>query len=425
MILANITTPLLGLVDTAVLGHLPSVSALAGASIGALLITQMYWLCGFLRMSLTGLSAQTLGQSQTHQYDSRQYFKPLIQGFALAILLSIGLILLQQPILWLGSYFSEASEQTAISLDSYFSIRILGAPAALMNLTLIGWLVGQQRTKAVMLIQILGNLLNAGLNLIFVLIFDWQVAGVAGATVVSEYTMMLAGLWFALHGQKTLYINRAWFYLDQIRQIFSLNTAMFLRNLILQLCLAFITFQGAQLGAKTAATNAILMQFFVLIALGLDGVAYAVEALVGKAKGLGNRGLIWLHTQQGLLWSSIFAIAYSLFFWLLGSELLFLLTDKSELIIHATDYLPLMIAMPVIAHWCFLFDGVFIGLSNAKAMRNTMLVSATVVFFPVWLLLQEHGNWALWLAFLAFLGARGVSLAWVFYLDWHKGRVLR
>jgi len=424
MILANITTPLLGLVDTAVLGHLPSVHALGGASIGALLITQMYWICGFLRMSLTGLSAQTLGQSKTSGYDYQQYFKPLIQGLALALLLSLCLVVLQKPILWLGSYFAEASEQTAASLNSYFSVRIFGAPAALMNLALIGWLVGQQRTRAVMLIQIGGNLLNVWLNLLFVLVFEWQVAGVAGATVVSEYAMMFGGLWLALHNQKALVVNREWFQFDEIRRVFSLNTAMFLRNLILQFCLAFITFQGAQLGAKTAATNAILMQFFVLIALGLDGVAYAVEALVGEAKGLRDKGLVWFHTQQGLLWSSAFAVVYSLFFWQLGEELLALLTNKSELIANALGYLPLMIVLPIIAHWCFLFDGVFIGLSNANAMRNTMLFSGILVFFPVWFILQHQGNWALWFAFLAFLGARGVSLAWVFYWDWQKDRVL-
>lgn len=424
MILANITTPLLGLVDTAVLGHLPSVHALAGASIGALLITQMYWLCGFLRMSITGLSAQEFGRSQAADFDYRQYFKPLVQGLALAIALAICLMVLQTPILWLGSYLAEAGEQTKQSLESYFSVRIFGAPAALMNLALIGWLVGQQRTKAVMLIQVGGNLLNVGLNFLFVLVFEWQVAGVAAATVVSEYAMMLCGLWLALHNQGALSLSRSWFGLNEVRKVFSLNTAMFLRNLMLQLCLAFITFQGAQLGAKTAATNAILMQFFVLISLGLDGIAYAVEALVGEAKGKKNKGLIWFHTRLGLTWSSAFAVCYSIFFWLLGNQLLSILTNNTDLIANAVTYLPLMIALPVIAHWCFLFDGVFIGLSNAKAMRNTMIVSCLLVFFPSWFVLQQHGNWALWLAFLAFLGARGVSLAWVFRQDWQKDRVL-
>ena len=424
MILANITTPLLGLVDTAVLGHLPTVHALAGASIGALLITQMYWICGFLRMSVTGLSAQTFGQAQAEGNDTSEYFKPLIQGLTLALLLSLILFAFQQPILWLGTYFAEASAETAVSLNSYFQVRIFGAPAALINLVVIGWLVGQQRTKAVMLIQIGGNVLNVALNLLFVLVFEWQVSGVAAATVISEYAMMFCGLWLSINASVIEKITRRWFELSEVNRMFSLNTSMFIRNLVLQLCLAFITFQGAQLGAQTAAANAILMQFFVLISLGLDGVAYAVEALVGEAKGRKDKTLIWLNTRRGLIWSSIFALAYTLFFILFGAQLLSLLTNKADLIAYAQTFLELMFVLPLIAHWCFLFDGVFIGLSRGKAMRDTMLLSGLLVFFPVWLWFESHGNWGLWLAFLAFLGARGITLGWVFYRDLQTGRVL-
>ncbi|MBT0587880.1 MATE family efflux transporter [Alteromonas sp. SM 2104] len=425
MILANITTPLLGLVDTAVLGHLPSVHALAGASVAALIITQLYWVCGFLRMTVTGLSAQQRGHYKNAPDPDLQYFQPLVQGMALALGLALALFILQLPLFSLGTYFAEATEATRQSMQAYFFVRIYGAPAALSNLVLIGWLVGQQQTRAVMLIQIGGNVVNVVLNLVFVLLLEWGVRGVAAATVIAEFAMLIAGLILALRTQRRLKIDPSWFTVPALKGLFSLNTAMFIRNLLLQACLAFITFKGAQLGASIAAVNAILMQFFVLIALGLDGIAYAVEALIGEAKGEKNINRLAAHATRGLLWSSIFALGYSGFFWLGGDWVIMQLTNQAELQSDAIGFLPLMIVLPLIAHWCFLYDGIYVGLSHAKAMRNSMLVSAVGVFFPTWWLLQNQGNWALWYAFSAFLGARGVTLAWAFRRDLQTGHALR
>nr|WP_100658528.1 MATE family efflux transporter [Alteromonas flava] len=425
MIIANITTPLLGLVDTAVLGHLPSVEALAGASIGALVITQIYWVSGFLRMSVTGLSAQVKGAATTLTLPARNaYAKPLYQGAGLAMLLAILVAMAMQWLIPLAQWMAETDALTNQFIKEYLSVRVYGAPAALLNLVLVGWLVGQQQTRAVLVIQVLGNVLNILLNVIFVFGFELNVMGVAAATVCAEYAMLAMGAVLALRPLAARLPALHWFAPREWGAIVSLNTAMFVRNLTLQLCLAFITFQGAQLGAQTAAINAILMQFFVLIALGLDGIAYAVEALVGEAKGQKRSEQIHQHTTGGLIWSSAFALVYAALFFGVGEWVISLLTNKPELMDAASAFLPLMWFLPLIAHWCFLFDGVFVGFSDAKSMRNTMALSALGVFFPVWWLLQQHDNWALWWAFLAFLAARGFSLGWIYLDRWRKDHLL-
>ena len=194
MILANVTTPLLGLVDTAVLGHMSLPAMLAGASVGALILTQIYWVCGFLRMSSTGLSAQAKG-SHNNKLESA---KVLWQTVAVAFLLGTAVLALQSPILSIGLTLTQPNDEVALHLQSYFSVRVWGAPAAMLNLALVGWLVGQQKTRSVMTIQIVGNLLNAALDVVFVFALNMSVAGVALASVIAEYTMATMALIVAL-----------------------------------------------------------------------------------------------------------------------------------------------------------------------------------------------------------------------------------
>ncbi len=411
MILANITTPLLGLVDTAVMGHMDSSAILAGASIGALILTQIYWVCGFLRMSTTGLSAQARGAAA----GSAEPAKVLYQACAMALILGMALWLVQGWVLQAGLTLANPSSQVSQFVSAYFSVRVWGAPAAMLNLVLVGWLVGQQRTRAVMVIQIVGNLLNAGLDVLFVFGLDMSVGGVALASVLAETFMAGAAMLVALRQVGFTPVQWHWFNAAARKMLMRLNGNMLLRNLALQLCLAFVTLQGARYGATAAAVNAILMQFFVLIALGLDGIAYAVEALVGEATGRRDSKAVMTHTHRGLFWSTMFALGYALIFWMGGAQIIGLLTNLPSLFEAALPYLPLMILLPLVGHWCFLFDGVFVGLTRSAAMRDTMIISALGVFFPVWWLFKAHGNIALWFALLAFLLARGVTLAVVLY----------
>ena len=409
MILSNVTTPLMGVVDTAVLGHMQGTHFLAGASVAALIVTQLYWLCGFLRMTSTGLSAQAKGSQ-----DPLQLNQSLFQSISISFLLGCVLLLAQDGILTIGLYFADTSDVIAAVISEYFKTRIWGAPAAIVNLALIGWLIGQQKAKSVLIIQVMANVINLVLNLWFVFGLGLEVFGVALASVLAEYFIGVTSLIVALKIVGKPQILKKWFTLDYLRPLLSLNGNTFFRNLILQACIAFLIFKGVGFGATAAAINAILMQFFTLIALGLDGVAYAAEALVGEQKGQKNsKGVIQV-TLHGLLWSTLVAALYTLIFVVFGSEIVALITDQASLHREMNDYLNIVYCLPLIAHWCFYFDGVFVGLTRATAMRNSMLFCGLVIYFPVFWLLSATENQGLWIAMLLFLLSRGFTLGGYF-----------
>ena len=407
------------MVDTAVLGHMGSSQYLAGAAIASLILTQTYWLCGFIRMSSTGLSAQAKGE-QDAEAKSRVFWQ------SCSVALAIGLVIwaVQKPLLALGIHFAQPETQLLEVIQQYFSVRIAGAPAALVNLAIIGWLIGQQKTKQVLYIQIFANLLNAGLSILLVFVFDQGVKGVALASVAAEYSILLLGMWVAFKGMGLLMPHWALWRWSSLAQLMSLNGYSFVRNLALQVCLAFVIFQGARFGPLTAASNAIIMQFFALIALGLDGIAYAVEALAGEAKGKNDAQEIKRVVLRGLLWSGVVATLYSLSFLLFGRQIIAILTDLPELRTFTERYLFIIWLLPIVSHWCFLLDGIFVGLTRAKAMQNSMLLSAVCFFFPSWWLLQDYQNYALWIALLLLMLGRGLSLGGYFVYLYRAQRLL-
>lgn len=430
LIVANITTPILGLVDTAILGRMDQLHFLAGAAVGSLVITQVYWVCGFIKMSITGLSAQAKGQNHVSS------LKVLVQGVFVALVLALGLLLCQALILSGGLFFAQASPEVTSSIVDYFSTRIWGAPAALANLVIIGWLIGQQKTRQVLLLQVLINVCNILASLLFVYGFGWGVKGVAAATVFAEYFMLI---WALAHVYTWAKINvdissikhfiskiGEWLQISQLKPMLHLNSHIFVRNLALQCTLAFITLKGVQYGATSAAVNAIIMQFFALIALGLDGIANAVEALVGEEKGRKNAQALHQHVKIGLFWSSIFAFIYSVFFFFLDDNIVTLLTHHEEVKSAIVPYGVIILLLPLAAHWCFLLDGVFVGLSAGKLMRNSMLVSTIFAFLPTWWLFNSLNNMSLWIAMLVFLVCRGLVLGtyYVFIYRQHPNKIL-
>lgn len=414
LIVANITTPILGLVDTAILGRMDQVHFLAGAAVGSLIITQVYWVCGFIKMSITGLSAQAKGQNDLSS------LRVVVQGVFVAGLLAGVLLLCQTFILSGGLFFAQATPEVSTSIRDYFSTRIWGAPAALANLVIIGWLIGQQQTRKVLLLQVLINVCNILASLLFVYVFGWGVKGVAAATVFAEYIMLIWALWYVYKwsknnvdisaSQSLLKKIREWLKFSELKPMLHLNSHIFIRNLALQFTLAFITLKGVQYGTSAAAVNAIIMQFFALIALGLDGIANAVEALVGEEKGRKNARALHQHVKIGLFWSSIFAFLYAVFFYFLDDNIVRLLTHHEVVIDAIIPYGIIILLLPLAAHWCFLLDGVFVGLSAGKLMRNSMLVSTLLAFLPTWWLFNSLGNMSLWIAMLIFLACRGLVL---------------
>ncbi len=419
MIFSNITVPLLGLVDTAVIGHLSHAYYLGGSTVGAMIITSVIWLCGFLRMSTTGLSAQAYGSQ-----DNKQNLMVLFRGISIAFVLGLLLILIQSPFINIALQLSGGSEQVQFYARQYSEIRVWGFPAALANLVMLGWLLGNHQSKAVMWLLIFTNLTNICLDFLFVNGFQWQVQGVALATLIAEYSGLTLGS-ALIYRQQKKQVHQALSKLTQLLNslvepssmlsYFKLNRDILIRTLCLELCFIFITFQGARLGDNVVAANAILMNFLLLISFGLDGIANATEAMVGKAKGEGDNSKLNNTVNIALLWSLIFALAYSLLFAFAGSWLLSLISDIPSVIAFAEQYLFWMILLPLFACWCFLYDGVYIGLMQAKAMRNSMIIATFACFFPLWFVLQGLGNHGLWAAFSLFMLARGVTLAWHFH----------
>lgn len=419
MVLSNITVPLLGLVDTAVIGHLEHAYFLGGSTIGAMLITSIVWLCGFLRMSTTGLSAQSLGLGNISKN-----LLILLRGISLAFLIGMLLILLQGPFLDVALTIAGGSEKVQFYANQYAQIRVWGVPAALANLVILGWLIGNQQSKTVMWILIATNLINICLDLIFVYLFNWQVRGVALASLLAEYSGMFLGITLIARCYRSTLVKL----LSNLQQLtselfdkqvllnyFQLNRDILIRTLCLQVCFLFITFQGARLGDTVVAANAILMNFLLLISFGLDGIANAAEAMVGKAHGEKDNKQLKSTVRIALFWSFVFACLYALLFATLGNFLLALISDIDSVIEFASHYINWMILLPLLSCWCFLYDGVYIGLMQAKVMRNSMVIATFACFFPAWFLLQSFGNHGLWAAFSIFMLARGATLAWHFH----------
>ncbi|MFM2481789.1 MATE family efflux transporter [Celerinatantimonas sp. YJH-8] len=420
MILSNVTVPLLGLVDTAVIGHLPYSYYLGGVAIGSTVVSFIFWLSGFLRMSTTGVVAQAMGRAD-YQQAVDTWRQSALLGWGIAIVL----IVLQWPIWQLAALLSDADGQVTYYAHIYYQIRIWGAPAALMHYATLGCLLGMKRAKAPMTLLIWMNVINISLDLIFVMGFHWGVAGAAGASLIADYAGAIGGVWLLwrawkhlgvslLPQSKTLQVH--W---HKLWHLLRLNRDIFLRTLALQLCFGFITFEGAKLGTLIVAANAVLMNFMVFTSYALDGFAYAVEALAGHAMGQQNRAQLEQCVRRTCKVAVGVSLGFSLIYWGAGKSIIAGLTSIELIREQAADYLPWLVIMPVIAVSSYIFDGVYIAVTQGRIMRNGMLVSAFVVFFPVWWLTRSWGNHGLWFALSCFMLARGVTLI-AHYLKYHK-----
>ena len=422
MILSNITIPLLGLVDTAVIGHLSEAYYLGGVAVGSTIITLIIWLLGFLRMATTGLVAQAFGADDLHAQH-----KLLVQGAMLAMLLGVGVIALQVPILNLALGLSEASSEVERYCREYFQVRIWSTPFALLNLVMLGWLLGRQQPKAAMWQLILANLANIILDVIFVLGFGWGVKGAALASVFADMTAFSVALTMVLQQLK----RATDFQLSQLLthvtfagygKLLRLNTDIFIRSLCLQIAFAFMTFHGAGLGDNTVAANAVLLNLLLLISYALDGIAYYAEAEVGRAYGQKQAKQLKEAVILAWCWSAITALGFCAFFGLFGSKIIALLTSINEVRTTAQTYLIWLIFLPLWSFSSYLFDGVYIGAAKGKVMRNSMILATFGAFFPTWYLLQqllspEQGNHALWAAISAFMIVRSLTLAGHYYFS--------
>ncbi|HTN29494.1 MAG TPA: MATE family efflux transporter [Pseudomonas sp.] len=417
MLLSSLSVPLVALVDTAVIGHLSHAHQLGAVAVGGSLYTLLIWCCGFLRMGTTGFAAQASGRG-----DGAALRQLLLQAGLLSLALAVLLGLLALPLSGAALALMEPSAALDELARDYFHIRLFGLPAMLASQALIGWFLGAQNARAALAILLTINLLNLLLDLWFVLGLEWGVAGAARASVTAEWSGALLGLLLcrgelARHaGALRLEPLRHW---RQWRPLLAVNRDILIRSLVLQGVFFLVTVQGARLGDVTVAANALLLNGLLLTAHALDGLAHALEALCGHAIGARDRVALRRSLVVAGGWSLLGSLGFALLFLLGGEHFLRLQSDMPEVLAAAREYLPWLALLPLLTVWSYLLDGLFIGATRAREMRDAMLLAALLALPAGWLL-QDWGNHGLWLAFCLFMLLRSLGMAVLAWRLWPR-----
>lgn len=414
IILSNISTPMLGLVDTAVIGNLGDPALIGAIAVGGMIFSFIYWGFGFLRMGTTGLVAQARGAGDDAEARAA-FYRALLTG----LLIGFSLLILKSPIAELALSLIDGSEPVERAALTYFEIRIWGAPLSLALLAILGYLLGQQDTRSILVIQLLLNCTNILLDIIFVTGLDLDVAGVAFATVIAEFIAFVTGLTIILRrmGRSSTGLKVS---LDQLmdgsalKRMFVVNRDIMIRTLCLIFAFAWFTNEGAKSGDVLLATNAILMQFVTFSAFFLDGFALVAESLVGNAIGAGKRAQLDESIRLTTQLAFITALALSISFLLMATPIVSMLTNVTEVREAADEYLAWVVVAPVLSVWCYLLDGIFIGATRTAEMRNAMIISLLAYLSGWWYLASAFDNHGLWASLMLYFVARAASL--YFYL---------
>ncbi len=421
LILSNISVALLGLTDTAVTGHLDSPHYLGGVALGGTVFNLLYWGFNFLRMGTGGLASQAFGAD-----DASMVRATLMRGMILAVLLSLLILLLRQPLIEMALGFAAPGKEVAEQARRYFLIRIWAAPAALCNFVLLGWFVGLQNVRAPFMLLVLINSINIALDLTLVVGLQMAVEGVALASVVGEYCGLFLAFWFSR--QMLQRLPGGWQLRNlvgdgEFTRMIAINHPLLVRTLLLLSVIAFVNARSAQLGDTVIAATAVMMNFYLLAAFALDGLAHAAEAMAGEALGARDQdrflSIIRLANLQGMIAAAGFALVYLI----AGQVFTRLLTDLTEVQTLVASLTPLLVALPLCSASAFILDGIYTGATWSRQMRDSMALSCFLVFVPVWYLTQSSSIAGLWLAFLLFNLARGASLGWLLWRRIRTGRV--
>jgi MATE family multidrug resistance protein len=404
-IISNITTPILGLIDTAIVGHIGSAAYIGAIAVGGNMLNMLYWLFAFLRMGASGMTAQATGAK-----DDKQVSMILCRSLLIALVAASMMMLLSSPIADLVLKFMQADVETAGLAKSYFSICIWGAPAVLGMYSLSGWFIGRQNAKAPMWLAILSNIVNIVASLVLVLGLNMKIEGVAMGTIIAQWISFVVGLLIVkcsnVVSLKSLSLRNI---IDKVamQKFFRINTDIFLRTLCLVVVTLWFTYAGAQQSVEILAANSILMQFFMLFSFFMDGFAYAGEALVGKYYGMGKIAYMKAVVNDLLVIGIVMAIVGSCVYFMCSDIIVNMLTNDYAVVESIHDYVYWAIFIPIFGFMAFVYDGVFIGLTLSRQMLWSMFVSM-LVFFVVYLsLFSIWGNNALWFAFALYLVSRG------------------
>jgi MATE family multidrug resistance protein len=418
-IISNITVPLLGMADIAVVGHIADASNQIGAiAIGGMIFSFIYMTLSFLRASSAGLTAQAFGK-----HDKSEIKGIFVRASFLALILAASILLLQVPIEWLSFKILEAEPQVETFAASYFSVRIWAAPATLMLYVFNGWYIGMQNTRTPMYIAILGNLLNIGFNYYFVYIKGMRAEGVALGTLLAQYLSLILAIVFMLK-QYPEYLKKldikAKLVKSKIVSLLSMNRDLFIRSFILIFVLSFFTVSSAKLSTDILAVNSILFQFFLFFSFFMDGFAYAAEALTGKYIGQNSLPKLKKAIKITFSWGFYLSLPFTFLYAFQDEWILSLLTDDANIARLAQEYHMWIVIIPLLTFASFLWDGIYIGATAVKPIRDTMIVSGLLIFLPAYyMLLPYMGNHALWLAFSLFMFGRGF-----FMTLWYKKAIL-
>lgn len=408
IVISNATVPILGAVDTGVVGQMGLAAPIGAVGIGAIILTAVYWIFGFLRMGTAGLTAQAIGAR-----DRGEVCALLVRGLMIGFAAGLGMIALQVPIFWAAFQLAPASEEVEGLAYGYLQIRIWSAPAAIAIYGLTGWLVAHERTRAVLVLQVWMNGVNILLDLLFVLGFGWGVEGVAVATVIAEVSGLVVGLWLVRDGFVGTYWKNWSVVFDRVilRRMALVNSDIMIRSVLLEICFVSFLFLGAGFDDTTLAANQVLIQFLFITAHGMDGFAFAAEALIGQALGAKDRGRLRRSVWLTSFWGAVVIVILTTFFAVAGGWLIDVMTKAPEVQSAARVYLIWMILAPFLGGPSWMLDGIFIGATRTKDMLNMMIVSFGVYWLCVWALLEPFGNHGLWAALIVFFVARGVTLA--------------
>ncbi len=412
IILSNISVPLVGAVDTAVVGHLPEPDSIGAVALGALIFTFLFWGFGFLRMGTTGFIARAYGAN-----DEQALSDTLLRVLMLATTLGLVIIALGYPLIHFALYLLDSSDNIESLASSYAMIRIWSAPATLSIYVFTGVFIGLHNMRYVFVLQLVMNSVNVLLDLLFVLVFDMGVEGVALATLIAEYLAVFLGFWLLRKPLAKAYRQLSWARLLERSAILALmkaNGDIFVRTLCLVFSFGYFTAKSASMGDVILAANAILMHLQSILAYALDGFAHAAEALVGSAYGGGKQAQFKRAIKLTTIWGLVCALLISLVFWLFGGFILQWFTSIDAVLITATKYYPWTIIAPIVAIWSFQLDGIFIGTGYTREMRNAMIVSMLMYFGLLAILVPMLGNHGLFLSLTLFMILRALTLCYYY-----------
>lgn len=408
-IISNITVPLLGLVDMVLMGHQDSIAYIGAIGLGGTIFSVMYSIFSFMRAGTTGFTAQAYGAN-----DRAEIAYSLYRSLCIALIATVLVLTLQGPVEWLSMKLLHGSNEVLAHTATYFRVRIWAAPAVLCLYAFNGWYIGMQNTTIPMIIAILTNVVNIALSIVFVNCMGMGVTGVALGTVIAQYCGLLTAIIFLFAKFRHHLIpirSILLFEKDKLKRFFQVNADFMIRSILLVLSIAYFNNQSAKLGDDMLAVNMILMQFFYIFSYFTDGFAYAGEALVGRFTGAHDEKQLRHTVKLLLIWGFVIALPFTLLYALFPDGFIGLISDKPEVVTQAKPYHVYMILIPFITFAAFLWDGIYIGATAARAIRNTMLISAIGVFLPTSLILMYFfGNHGLWVAFLLFMVARGLSM---------------